>query len=44
MIAQEKPVSDTAALNPDWVEWLMGFPQGWTDVSFGPENRKECPA
>jgi hypothetical protein len=17
-------------LNPDWVEWLMGFPQGWT--------------
>ena len=44
MIAQEKPVSDTAALNPDWVEWLMGFPKGWTDVSFGPENRKECPA
>ena len=44
IIAQEKPVSDTAALNPDWVEWLMGFPQGWTDVSFGPENRKECPA
>ena len=44
IIAQEKPVSDTAALNPDWVEWLMGFPQGWTDVSFGPENRKKCPA
>ena len=19
-------------LNPDWVEWLMGFPPGWTDV------------
>lgn len=18
--------------NPTWVEWLMGFPQGWTDV------------
>ena len=18
--------------NPEWVEWLMGFPQGWTDV------------
>lgn len=44
MIAQEKPVSDTAALNPNWVEWLMGFPLGWTDVSFGQENRKECPA
>ena len=44
MITQEKPVSDTAALNPDWVEWLMGFPKGWTDVSFGPESQKECPA
>lgn len=19
-------------LNPDWVEWLMGFPIGWTDI------------
>jgi hypothetical protein len=19
------------ALNPTWVEWLMGFPVGWTD-------------
>ena len=30
MIFKENPVSDTAAINPDWVEWLMGFPQGWT--------------
>ena len=22
----------TQALNPDWVEWLMGFPIGWSDV------------
>ena len=22
-------------LNPEWVEWLMGFPQGWTDASSG---------
>ena len=29
---QEKPLSEKAALNPDWVEWLMGFPQGWTAV------------
>ena len=43
VISQEQPVSDAAALNPDWVEWLMGFPKGWTDVSFGPESRKECP-
>jgi hypothetical protein len=20
------------ALNPAWVEWLMGFPAGWTDL------------
>jgi hypothetical protein len=19
-------------LNPDWVEWLMGVPTGWTDL------------
>ena len=22
-------------LNPDWVEWLMGFPHKWTDIPFG---------
>jgi hypothetical protein len=43
IISQERPVSETAALNPDWVEWLMGFPKGWTDVSSGPPNRKESP-
>ena len=32
VIHQEQPLSEKAALNPDWVEWLMGFPQGWTDV------------
>jgi hypothetical protein len=21
----------TGSLNPTWVEWLMGFPPGWTD-------------
>lgn len=29
------------ALNPEWVEWLMGFPCGWTEVS-GLENPKGC--
>jgi len=25
-------------LNPDWVEWLMGVPTGWTDLgSWGME-------
>ena len=22
----------TGRLNPDWVEWLMGYPIGWTDI------------
>ncbi len=22
----------TGTLNPQWVEWLMGFPDGWTDL------------
>ena len=36
--------SPDAALNPDWVEWLMGFPLGWTDVSYGQKSRRESPA
>jgi hypothetical protein len=24
--------SPTGKLNPTWVEWLMGFPLGWTDL------------
>ena len=43
LIYTEKPKSDTAALNPDWVEWLMGFPRKWTDVPFGAESRREYP-
>jgi hypothetical protein len=28
----------TGMLNPDWVEWLMGVPTGWTDLgSWGME-------
>ena len=25
-------------LNPDWVEWLMGFPRKGTDIPFGQKN------
>jgi hypothetical protein len=28
---EEKPLG--GQLNPNWVEWLMGFPIGWTDLS-----------
>ncbi|MDA0790261.1 MAG: hypothetical protein O2780_12490 [Proteobacteria bacterium] len=27
--------SALGSLNPDWVERLMGFPVGWTDISEG---------
>ena len=30
-------VGPSAQLNPDWVEWLMGWPVGWTDIT-----RDEC--
>ena len=32
----------SGALNPTWVEWLMGFPEGWTDLkpSEMPSSRK----
>lgn len=30
------------SLNPTWVEWLMGYPSGWTDLedSATPSSRK----
>ena len=33
---QEKAIGQ---LNSEWVEWLMGYPIGWTDI--GLENQKE---
>ena len=44
VIRQEQPLSEKAALNPDWVEWLMGFPTKWTDASYGVPSPKESPA
>ena len=32
------------ALNPDWVEWLMGFPPKWTDASSGKTSPPTSPA
>jgi hypothetical protein len=31
-IAQRDPKSIGGKVNPKWVEWLMGFPLGWTDL------------
>jgi hypothetical protein len=38
-----RPLSEVVggALNPTWVEWLMGFPLGWTDC--GPLATPSCP-
>ena len=31
-VASEDPSAIGGKLNPTWVEWLMGFPLGWTDL------------
>jgi hypothetical protein len=31
-LAQVDPSAIGGKLNPTWVEWLMGFPLGWTDL------------
>lgn len=30
-ISQEHGLDQVGRLNPEWVEWLMGWPIGWTD-------------
>ena len=30
-VEQPSPSKNGGQLNPTWVEWLMGFPAGWTD-------------
>jgi len=32
ILYEEKMSEKTGTLNPTWVEWLMGFPLGWTDL------------
>jgi hypothetical protein len=38
----EKPngVRVVGSLNPNWVEWLMGYPRGWTDLTDGTQSQK----
>jgi hypothetical protein len=31
-LATSEPSLIGGRLNPTWVEWLMGFPTGWTDL------------
>ena len=30
--AVKDPEQPLGSLNPQWVEWLMGYPEGWTDL------------
>ena len=32
LVTAEEAVATGGQLNPDWVEWLMGWPEGWTDL------------
>jgi hypothetical protein len=32
VIAEEVGMEGRGTLNPMWVEWLMGWPLGWTDL------------
>jgi DNA (cytosine-5)-methyltransferase 1 len=33
VVARDKDLNPgDGVLNPNWVEWLMGFPIGWTDL------------
>jgi len=32
VIGQLMREGESGSLNPEWVEWLMGFPIGWTDL------------
>jgi DNA (cytosine-5)-methyltransferase 1 len=29
---KQMSAGNAGRLNPTWVEWLMGFPLGWTDL------------
>ena len=32
LLPTQQESKKTGTLNPMWVEWLMGFPRGWTDL------------
>jgi len=44
---EQLPNAIGGPLNPDWVEWLMGFPIGWTRTKAGassPRKSRAAPA
>lgn len=41
-VRKEMPELASGALNPTWVEWLMGWPLGWTDLKPLATDRFPC--
>ena len=39
---KDPDVANCGMLNPDWVEWLMGWPIWWTDVEFFNADGGQC--
>ena len=39
---KDPDTSNCGMLNPDWVEWLMGWPIWWTDVEFFNADGGQC--
>ena len=37
LVSQVKEQEGSGSLNCDWVEWLMGYPIGWTNLETSPE-------
>jgi hypothetical protein len=42
--ARKMGAGNGGQLNPDWVEALMGYPQGWTDINRESEKSADYPA
>ena len=39
---KDPDTANCGMLNPDWVEWLMGWPIWWTDVDFRNADGGQC--
>jgi hypothetical protein len=38
-VVESEPEMSGGKLNPTWIEWLMGFPPGWSDISISEGSR-----